>query len=633
MNDDAWHHVAVTWAYSGSGTTGIGKIYVDGVDDTAPATNYDAAHADNAGDTFKIGRPNYGNEAPKFFSGLMDEVTVHPRALADYEVANLHAYGLQSWVPATLDGKNWRYQVPDGDDGIEGLFQINVRGTDAAGNVTPQGGQRVWRGEIDTKPPSVSAPVTVTTAGSQVTTLFECNATDFSLVDATSCIAYWDPPNFRESDRSFTYYGDVNLWYGATFTETQRLYAIDATSVYTKETPVPDINVTACDQYNHCTTVPSDVHRVNVETLAATPLYPLPGDVLTSLDPILVRGHAFVPSGLAAMVVKIDGNGVHHQSWLAGTPVDEEWAFSWQPPGAGIYTVQPFMYDWSDYAPQFGTSMPADEPESAQAVSGGAAPAVDLPIVAYFPLVLGPVGPVDGIYRSYLPFVMTGIQDTDNVSGPVSTLYVDLGAPTVAIEPVLLTAEHKRGDHGVLLAGQVSDDVLVKKVEVSIDGSSWQLASIGEDETWRHIWFFDRAIDGETVEVRVRATDVAGRTTAATETLFVDVVAPAAGSAALFLLDELGQRQPVAENATQVNAATIGVEWGTAASDNPVTYEVGFSQQLRILPTELVSYETPGEATRSVVAGERWYATVRAVDDVGNADVIVLGPLSIGSGR
>ena len=40
VNDGAWHHVMVTWDYSGSGTAGIGKIYVDGADDTASTTNY-----------------------------------------------------------------------------------------------------------------------------------------------------------------------------------------------------------------------------------------------------------------------------------------------------------------------------------------------------------------------------------------------------------------------------------------------------------------------------------------------------------------------------------------------------------------------------------------------------------------
>ncbi|MEZ4555812.1 MAG: hypothetical protein R2854_05060 [Caldilineaceae bacterium] len=80
-------------------------------------------------------------------------------------------------------------------------------------------------------------------------------------------------------------YGDVNPWYGATFTETQRLYAIDATRVYTTETPVPTVNVTACDSYGHCTTVATDVHNETRATLGTLLQSPLPGDVV-SVAPI-----------------------------------------------------------------------------------------------------------------------------------------------------------------------------------------------------------------------------------------------------------------------------------------------------------------------------------------------------------
>jgi hypothetical protein len=34
INDGKWHHVVVVWDYSGTGTTGTGKMYVDGTDAT-----------------------------------------------------------------------------------------------------------------------------------------------------------------------------------------------------------------------------------------------------------------------------------------------------------------------------------------------------------------------------------------------------------------------------------------------------------------------------------------------------------------------------------------------------------------------------------------------------------------------
>ncbi len=74
VNDGAWHHVAVVWSYSGSGTSGSGTIYVDGLNQTSASSNH-AANYPNVG-TFKIGFPNYGTEAPAFFSGFIDEIRV-----------------------------------------------------------------------------------------------------------------------------------------------------------------------------------------------------------------------------------------------------------------------------------------------------------------------------------------------------------------------------------------------------------------------------------------------------------------------------------------------------------------------------------------------------------------------------
>lgn len=84
VNNGEWHHVAVVWDYS-SGTSGTGKIYVDGVDDTLSSTYY-ANINDNTGNTLKIGRPNYG-EARNHFSGQIDEVRVWNEARSATEIS------------------------------------------------------------------------------------------------------------------------------------------------------------------------------------------------------------------------------------------------------------------------------------------------------------------------------------------------------------------------------------------------------------------------------------------------------------------------------------------------------------------------------------------------------------------
>lgn len=83
VNDGQWHHVAVVWDYS-SGTSGTGRIYVDGVNVTS-SSNYTANNADNSGNTLKIALPNYG-EASSYFSGQIDEVRVWNVARTETEI-------------------------------------------------------------------------------------------------------------------------------------------------------------------------------------------------------------------------------------------------------------------------------------------------------------------------------------------------------------------------------------------------------------------------------------------------------------------------------------------------------------------------------------------------------------------
>lgn len=71
IDDGNWHHVAVAWDYL-SGTSGTGKIYVDGVDVTTGSTV-----ATNNADfgTIKLGqKSNHAGTATNDFAGTLDEV-------------------------------------------------------------------------------------------------------------------------------------------------------------------------------------------------------------------------------------------------------------------------------------------------------------------------------------------------------------------------------------------------------------------------------------------------------------------------------------------------------------------------------------------------------------------------------
>ncbi len=340
---------------------------------------------------------------------------------------------------------------------------------------------------------------------------------------------------------------------------------------------------------------------------------------------------------------------VHQQVWLDDETVDEEWSFTWTPPGSGAYTVQPMLFDWADYLARFITEappVPASGPPAAPGAEPPQAPApvmelpegIELAVEAYFPLIFGREGrsavrQADGFYRTYLPFIATEIDDLDEVAIPGYVIYVDLEPPSVTIDPTLLTADHRRGRNGLFLSGSAGDDAKLHRVEVRINDESWQQVTLGEEGEWRHIWVFDPPLNGESIDLTVRATDIAGRTTTVTESLFVDMVTPESGSASIFYIDESGQRQPAPESAAPVATSTVGVTWDALEGQGNITYNVGFSRQRVIDEDDLTSYESAGEQTQAVQPGERWYATVRYVDEVGNASTAVLGPVTISAGN
>ena len=88
VNDGNWHHLAVVWDYSGSSNMGVGKIYVDGQDNTS-SYSYRANNTDNLGNTLKLGYPNfYSGEAPNYFSGQSYDLRIWNVAKTDQEISD-----------------------------------------------------------------------------------------------------------------------------------------------------------------------------------------------------------------------------------------------------------------------------------------------------------------------------------------------------------------------------------------------------------------------------------------------------------------------------------------------------------------------------------------------------------------
>ena len=123
INDGLWHHVVVVWNYSGSGSDGEGRIYVDGVDCTENVS-YAANNEDVAGNQITIGAPNYqAGEAPNYFFGQIDEIALWDTELSAAEVAEIYNNGISrnaninvgSYISSSSLVAYWRFNEESGN--------------------------------------------------------------------------------------------------------------------------------------------------------------------------------------------------------------------------------------------------------------------------------------------------------------------------------------------------------------------------------------------------------------------------------------------------------------------------------------------------------------------------------------
>ncbi|MCP4428773.1 MAG: LamG domain-containing protein, partial [Chloroflexi bacterium] len=135
VNDDIWHQISVVWDVSSS----TGRIFVDGLDVTS-SDSYAPNNADNAGDTIKIGSPNY-SEVPNFFVGELDELAVYGRPLTTGEMMSLYLRELR-WYRArsshliTVDTDDPTIQLlTDYPYRPNGYIQLAVAATDSTSRV------------------------------------------------------------------------------------------------------------------------------------------------------------------------------------------------------------------------------------------------------------------------------------------------------------------------------------------------------------------------------------------------------------------------------------------------------------------------------------------------------------------
>lgn len=470
-------------------------------------------------------------------------------------------------------------------------------------------------------------------SGATPQTIYTCVATDFNLVEGQSCLPVQNPPvpQFRPSDITLTGYDQVNNWYAATITDTARLYRMDALRAYAAE-PVADQRVRTCDAYGHCSEAAEGILRTPLHAQDVEVLGPSTHTVLTATTPITISGDAFAAAGLYALDVTLDGVSLYKQEWRSADVTAAAWQFGWTPPGEGVFNFIPFIEDWRGKTPPPPATLVQNVAAAQAAADAPVAvqPPAHLTEHMYLPWVANgaphPFEQDTGMYL-YLPLVPTESEPlTGAYTGAVTTLYVDLTPPTIAIDAELITSTQALGDQAVLLTGVAADAVKLHSVEVRIDSGPWQRAGLDDNGRWQWLWFFASPPDGEPFVVSARATDIAGRTTTVTQTVDVDIVAPTPAAVTLGYINAAGEQLPAEPGHTLTDATQLTLNWA-AISAGAVRYYAGFSASNTPPLADLTPYAQAGTHTMPVHPGERWYATVYYVDEVGNASLVTLGPL------
>ena len=120
---NAWHHVVTT--YDGTASNTSVKMYIDGVDETTPASNNDLTATILTSTHMMIGT---WQANPNYFPGQIDDVRIYSRVLNQADVAALYTQGSSCSSPAAndasiiyngpyhvaqyCDGKNWKPMGP-----------------------------------------------------------------------------------------------------------------------------------------------------------------------------------------------------------------------------------------------------------------------------------------------------------------------------------------------------------------------------------------------------------------------------------------------------------------------------------------------------------------------------------------
>lgn len=459
LNDNQWHFVVGTVDRE----SGQASLYVDGVLRDAGA----AAGSFASGDILQIGgQTQVAGAPPLFLVGSLDEITIVAHALSAAEVSGLFAAADRQWLPATLAQRGpgatsttWSLHVPAG---LEGEYQLDLRGADMLGNrtVTP----KLWRGVIDTLAPRVVLTAQPTgalyfdqSAGDyRGGVRYVCAAQDRYLSDAGfSCPGSGLPPpirSFADDPVVQSLFPDLTIRSGL---------AIN----YTQWEPVGQGVRTAgaCDVNGNCTTVntPLTLAPGALGAPQAIVASPAPESYVASGGAVSVLVVSEADQPLREVTLSLDGAVVDTASFAQADAVRRnQRTVSVAPAGDGPHTLVARATDWT-----------------------GRVQATVFPV----------------------------------------TFTLDTQDPLVTLDDSPLTVEDSYGPGSDVLrfSGAASDGVGLASVQISVNGAPFSDVAFGGG-TWRTALPVADP-EGTTLTVVVRAVDLAGRVSTVTRPVPVQI--------------------------------------------------------------------------------------------------------------
>ncbi|MFN2284871.1 MAG: LamG-like jellyroll fold domain-containing protein, partial [Anaerolineae bacterium] len=588
-----WIHLAGT--YDGEAW----RLYRNGTEIASLETDAGAIFVDSL---WLVGAANAAAPAG-FFQGDIDEVLIYARAISVEDIRQLAVpvtseltsleVGLEhlgdgspvTWHTATIDNpfaaiSTWSLAMPD----LEGPYRMHLRVADIRETRVIS---RVWEGEVDTVAPRVTLHAWNAITGTLAGAFYACEVEDYNLdVDSIVCPAPIRPDQVTMQDAP---------WFLALYGDIEKPFQVTGDGAWRTDAEGPH-TLQACDFYGNCasTTVTTTLNlqsqsvplKVRARLLLApqTPDFgvwiaaPQPQTGYTTLDPITIGGGAVAASSLQDLTVYVNGAPVHTQNWADGATTAEAWTTLWTPPAPGIYTITATLTDWA------GGSTDNTDPTGAPA----------------------------------------GVQVMDTV------IYVDVDDPQLTITTAQVDASNYALPAFVTVTGQLDDAVGVKRLEVKVNGSSWQPMR-NPGATWQAPFYAGTLLrpDGVTYTLSARAFDFAGHVTWITQTVPADAQPPA-GFTPFVSYDGPAGRVPLAMNETiqDVLTPTLHITW-TASSDPSglAPYQVELLDATDPALPVLQGVSVPATAASFTLDDiQKLKVRVTAVDTFGNRTARVVGP-------